>query len=414
MKKIIGIALCLAVLLAFSSCKKTDDNMSSAPVNADKVVSQESSTDESSSEDTGSQDTVTSDESSVNPTTSSEAAKPESSKNSSVPTSSVAPPVQSEVQTPPPVVSQEITSSVEDKIEEELPDVVGGDKEGSDLVLGEDYGAYLYEGTFVNLVTDKNIVYSIFKLPNTIVAYDTENLELIYSMPLPGRPAEIQVDGNNLLISYPDLKCIRVYNKKTLTQSKSISLPNVVSSFCIDGDIIYYSEDDQHCKVYRTDLSTNETKTIVRPDNVPELFYFPKLLLNKEKGLLYIGDSGTTGSTLYYYNTADLSLHSMFRKNDYGLTNQKRTMFYVNDNIFWGGFRFGSDSAKNIIGEYGGSSTHYADESFVITANGIYETDTYQYLGDTQSSIHMAVAENKCLIAVYQHNPGNVVVAVPY
>lgn len=412
MKKIIGIALCFAVFLTFSSCKKDVDKSSSAPVNADKVVSKVNSTDESSSEDTGSGDTVTSNESGIIP---SEVAKPEnSSKTDSATSTSAASSVQSEEPSPSPVVSQEITGSVEEKIEEELPDVVGGNTEDFDLVLGEDYGAYLYEGTFVSLVNDNNTVYSIFKLPNIIVAYDTEKLELVYSMPLPGRAAEIQVEGNNLLISYPELKCIKVYNKKTLTQIKSISLPNVVSSFCIDGNVIYYSEDDQHCKVFRTDLSTNETKTIVRSDNVPVLFYFPKLLLNKEKGLLYIGDSGTTGSTLYYYNTDDLSLHSIFRKNNYGLTNQKRTMFFVNDNIFWGGFRFGADSAENIIGEYGGSSTHHADENFVITAKGIYETDTYQYLGDIESSVHMAVTNNKCLVAVYNHYPGNVVVALPY
>lgn len=412
MKKIIGIALCFAVFLTFSSCKKDADKSSSAPVNADKIVSKVNSTDESSSEDTGSGDTVTSNESGIIP---SEVAKPKnSSKTDSATSASAASSVQSEEPSPSPVVSQEITGSVEEKIEEELPDVVGGNTEDFDLVLGEDYGAYLYEGTFVSLVNDNNTVYSIFKLPNIIVAYDTEKLELVYSMPLPGRAAEIQVEGNNLLISYPELKCIKVYNKKTLTQIKSISLPNVVSSFCIDGNVIYYSEDDQHCKVFRTDLSTNETKTIVRSDNVPVLFYFPKLLLNKEKGLLYIGDSGTTGSTLYYYNTDDLSLHSIFRKNNYGLTNQKRTMFFVNDNIFWGGFRFGADSAENIIGEYGGSSTYHADENFVITAKGIYETDTYQYLGDIESSVHMAVTNNKCLVAVYNRYPGNVVVALPY
>ena len=89
-------------------------------------------------------------------------------------------------------------------------------------------------------------------------------------------------------------------------------------------------------------------------------------------------------------------------------------MFLVNDNIFWGGLRFGTDSAQNVLGMYGSTTTCYADQNFVITKNSIYDTNSYQHIGDVEGTVYMAVTANQCLIAVFQYHPGNVVVAIPY
>lgn len=390
MKKIFAIFLCFVVMFTFCSCKKTTKKTSGGNSSSSKTVSQEKS-----SNNTSQNSTTTSSENNNSSQT--------PSTTSSTPSSSSG-------------VSQQISGKQEEKIEEvveQIPTVNEDEDLEEDFVLGEDYGAFLYEGTFVTSVNDKNVAYFIFKSPNTMVAYDTDKLDVTATFSLPSRPAEIQVDGNNLLISFPDIKCIKVYNKKTFTLINTISLPNIVSSFCMDGDIVYYSEDDQHCKVYCTNLITKETKIIRRSDNIPQTFYFPKLLLNKEKGLLYIGESGSTGSTLYYYNISDLSLHSMFRKNNYGLTNIKRTMFLVDNNVFWGGFRLSADNAENIIGEYSGESTYFADKNFVITRNGIFDTKTYEFITSIDNALYASVTANESLVTVFSHYPGDVVVVLP-
>ena len=46
----------------------------------------------------------------------------------------------------------------------------------------------------------------------------------------------------------------------------------------------------------------------------------------------------------------------------------------------------------------------YADENFVITASGIYGTDSYAYMGDTQNSDFLVVTSNKCLVAVFKNS----------
>lgn len=414
MKKIIPILLCFVMILSLCACEvKIDypstffeDNDISIPEDLENIVIPDvngsSSDNTTTSEPEVSKGTENTNNSSVQTPSSNNSSNNSSQKTSSSSSSS------SNVGNS----SSNISSSVEKEIEQKLPVVSGGDtSDDTDLVLGVDYGAYLYEGFFVNSVIDKNTVYSIFKTPNSIVVFDTEKLNTVYSKSLPARPAEIQIDGDNLLISFPDLRCINVYNKKTFSQIKSISLPNIVSSFCIDGNKIYYSEDDQHCKVFCTNLATNETTQVAGQ----RTFYYPKLLLNKEKGLLYIGESGSSGSQLYYCNTSDLSIQSSFAKNNYGLMNNERTMFFVNDNVFWGGFRFASGNATNPIGEYSGNSFYHADKNFAITQKGIFETNTYTFLGEMETLIDFAmVTENKCLVAVFRIHPANIVVAVPY
>lgn len=405
MKKFIEIFLCLVVILSFCSCNGKESISSDFSTSGDEV-SKESTSDNSTLENFAEKNKTSSKETNLNNYSSKTLTSTPSKKpNSSTLTSD------EDDFVPPTFNGSEV-----EEIENQIPEIIGSEpNDGNEPVLGEDYGAFLYEGNFSNLATDNNMVYSVFNSPNSIVAFDTDKLELIYGKTLPGRPGEIQVDGNNLLISFPDLKCIKIYNKKSFALVKSISLPQIVSSFCVDGDIIYYSEDNQHCKIFRTNLDTNETKNVVDDNNVPQFFYYPKLLLNKEKGLLYIGESGSSGSKLYYYNTSDFSLHSSFAKDNYGIMNHQRTMFLVNANVFWGGFRFASDNAGNVIGEYTGSyyGTYYADENYVATRNGIYNTETYEYLGNIQTARYMAITANKCLIAVLT-SPTSVVIAIPY
>lgn len=413
MKKLISVIICFAIVLSFASCKKTEDNLSVVSTNTDKIVSTQSDVKENSSEETSTENTDTSDESVVSSTSSKEDS---SSKTEEKPSSTESTGNSSPAESQTPSVSEDIDDSTEEKIEEQLPGGIIGDDtiEGSDLVLGEDYGAFAYTGNFLTYTLDGNVMYTIFKNPNSITAYDAKNLDIVYSYALPGRPAEIQVDGENLLISFPDLKCIKVYNKQDFSQIKSIALPNVVSSFCIDGDVVYYAEDDQHCKVFCTNLQTNETKAILTDGKFPRTFSEPKLLLNKKLGLLYIGESGSTGSALYYYNTSDFSMHSVYKKDNYGLSNWYRTMYFVNDNVFWGGFRFGADSAENLIGEYSGYSFYHADENFVVTPKGVFDTNTYMLLSDLENMSYVFVTKNMALVAVFHINPADIVVIVPY
>lgn len=242
---------------------------------------------------------------------------------------------------------------------------------------------YSLDGKVVNWVTENDFVYVITSGNNRLVIIDSKNMVPVYNTPLAGVPAEMNIIGDNIYISFPDLCRIDVFSKFDCQKETSIYFDHEVSSFCIEGDYIYYSEHDQHCKVFKKNLVTNEL-TMVKYKNSFS-FYCPKLYLNKEDRILYIGECGSSGSALYYYDADTLALKSMFEKDDYGITNHTREIFHIGDDIFWGNYRLSDTNAKQLIGRYGTQnygSMVFASEEIVSTYEGLFLTDTYECIID--------------------------------
>lgn len=242
---------------------------------------------------------------------------------------------------------------------------------------------YRLDGDVVNWATENDFIYVITAGNNRLVMIDSMNMSPVYNTPLAAQPAEMNIIGDRIYISFPDLCRIDIFSKADGQKQSSIYFDHEVSSFCLDGDYIYYSEHDQHCRVFKKNLSTDEVTTV--PDGSYRTFYFPKLYLNKEDGILYIGESGSTGSALYYYDAETLSLLSVFEKNNYGIMNNTREIFHVGDHIFWGNYCLSDTNAKELTGRYGTASygsVVFASEEIVSTYEGLFLTDTYECIVD--------------------------------
>lgn len=240
-------------------------------------------------------------------------------------------------------------------------------------------GLYELDGDVVNWTTEKDLIYVITSGNNRLVTIDSKTMKPVSNTPLSGVPAEINLVGDKIYISLPDLCRIDVFSKSDFTKKSSLYFEHEVSSFCIDGNYIFYSEHDQHCSVYKKNLTTNQLTKIFY--NNSSLFYQPKLYLNKQDNILYIGETGSTGSDLFYYDATTLQLKSVFQKNDYGIMNHTRDIFHVGDEIFWGNYRLSDTNAKQISGRYGEAdygSVNFASKEFVSTFEGLFLTDTYE------------------------------------
>ena len=234
---------------------------------------------------------------------------------------------------------------------------------------------YKLDGEVVNWVTENDLVYVITSGNNRLVVIDSNSMAPVYNVPLTGEPAEINIIGDKIYISLPDLCRIDIFTKSNCTKERSIYFDHAVSSFCIDGDYIYYSEHDQWCKVFKMNLNTGKLTQI------GSLFYYPKVYLNKEDRILYIGESGGTGSALYYYDADTLVMKSVFKKDNYGIMNQTREIFHIGDEIFWGSYRLSDTNAKELVGRYGVvayGSVVFASPELVSTYEGLFLTDTYE------------------------------------
>ena len=238
---------------------------------------------------------------------------------------------------------------------------------------------YYLDGDVVNWVSEGDLLYVITAGNNRLVMIDTTTMIPVYNTSLAAVPAELNIIGDEIYISLPDLCRIDIFSKADGTKKSSLSFDHEISSFCLDGDIIYYTEHDQHCDVYKKNLVKGNV------ERVQSSFYFPKILLNKEDNILYIGESGSSGSAIFYYDPDTLTLKSKFEKDNYGITNHTREIFQVGDMIFWGNYCLSDTNAAELIARYGTAtygSVNFASEELVSTYEGLFLTDTYECIVD--------------------------------
>ena len=236
---------------------------------------------------------------------------------------------------------------------------------------------YTLDGNVVNWISENDIIYVITKGNNRLVVIDSKNMSALYNVPLSGIPAEMNIIGDKIYISLPDLCRIDIFSKSDCRKESSLYFDTAVSSFCFDGNYIYYSEHDQHCKVFKKNLVTGES-TQVRTDKIYS-YSEPKVYLNKEDGILYIGERGSSGSAIYYFDADTLQLKSVFEKDNYGIYNHTREIFHIGDTIFWGNYCLSDTNAKQIVAKYGTAdygSVVFASKELVATYEGIFLTDT--------------------------------------
>ncbi len=238
---------------------------------------------------------------------------------------------------------------------------------------------YQLDGNVVNWVEEKGLLYVITAGNNRLVVINEKTMMAVANVPLAGSPAEMNLVGDEIYISLPDLCRIDIFSKSDFEKTSSLYFDHEVSSFCVNGDYIYYSEHSQHCEVYKKNITTEELTKIL--PNSGWTFYQPKLYLNKQDNILYIGESGSSGSTLYYYDATTLQLKSVFKKDNYGIMNHTRDIFHIGDDIIWGNYRLSDTNGKHIVGKYGNvpyGSVNFASKELVSTFEGIFLADTYE------------------------------------
>ena len=240
-------------------------------------------------------------------------------------------------------------------------------------------GIYELDGAVVNWITEDDYIYAITQGNNRLVVINSKKMMAVANIPLAGKPAEINIYGNKIYISLPDLCKIDVFSKSSYSKLSSLYFEHEVSSFCIDGNYVYYAEHDQHCEVFRKNLATNELIKISTENNYS--FSKPKVYLNKEDNILYIGETDSTGCGLYYFDATTLEFKCKFLKNNYGIFNHTRDIFHIGDEIFWGNYRLSDTNAKELIGRYGVAeygSVNFASNAVVSTYEGLFLTNTYE------------------------------------
>ncbi len=215
------------------------------------------------------------------------------------------------------------------------------------------------------------------------------------------KSGEMNCFGNEIWISYPELKGIVIYDKETFVEKETIHLDTEVYSFDIYNDYLIYSDCGQSVRVYRYNLKNGKKMTFSYLE-YQNSFYKPDVLVNDEYGLVYISESSVGGSELFCYDIETMSLKQKYSPplgsiEDYGYPNGQRKSFLNDGFLYWGAFKIDPLNITNIVSSYGKNldATKEYDgmiqvtDRYVVMESGIYDKVTCKqvllWLGTNQT-----------------------------
>jgi len=163
--------------------------------------------------------------------------------------------------------------------------------------------------TYIQSMVDDKYLYLLDANGFKFYIYDLKTFEKVKEITSISKIVTFDVYNGKLVIGYGDSKQFSIYDTNTFTEERiTTSIP--VYSVVIYDEKIIYSEIDQHCDIYIYYITTQNH---IRLDYMG---YYVSLAMDRENGIVYIGNSRTSHSELVYYYLITNELKSVHETND--------------------------------------------------------------------------------------------------
>jgi uncharacterized repeat protein (TIGR02543 family) len=224
-----------------------------------------------------------------------------------------------------------------------------------------------------------NTIYGISKEDKTLFFINAQTLNLEKSLAFTSGPTDIIKDSGNLYIALDDVNQIAVIDMDSRTSTGTLYTSSDPYRIEKDGDKIYYTERDQFCNIYEYNLITNTEHIISGLGTV----YNPDIAINPEDHILYIGESGSSGSDMIYYSTTD---NKVIGKTDYdggygipgyGFPYPGRYIIFDGEKVYYAGYDFDKQNPTHILGHYGKEDIIFAKYGAVLTKTSVYDSASH-------------------------------------
>ncbi|WP_156288421.1 YncE family protein [Oceanobacillus salinisoli] len=258
---------------------------------------------------------------------------------------------------------------------------------------------------------ENNRIYGISESSNELIFIDTNTMSIVGRQFIGSIPTEIEyVDGKLYVALFGGTK---VAVMEPIPNSPVTYITTKQNPFEIetDGTNLYYTKEDQWVDIYHIDLSTN-TEKVIDPTNTNVYNYYEaNIELDSQNNLLYIAESGLSGSSLYVMNLVDGS-HVMETDYDggYGFPYPGRKMLIDDKYVYYAGYRL---QKSDITVEQGsffeqGEDLVSLQGDYVFSTNKIYHKDTllpvYTFPKDIKINLANTNSKGEIFLSVPEKN----------
>jgi Leucine-rich repeat (LRR) protein len=232
---------------------------------------------------------------------------------------------------------------------------------------------------------------------------DAVTLDILETIRFRSAPTDIVVDNGKLYVplcrAY-QIAVIDIASRMQIDTLYTLSDPNQIA---VDGDMLYYAEEDQHCYIYSLDMTSGIEKKL----NIGTRYY-PALAFNADDHILYIGESNSSRSTVSYYDTVSQTLIGISE----GFDGSQRSVIYDGSYVFYAEGAFDATDPSVSFGmlEMGFQGRFIlARYGIVFTNNSLYyfdEVDSFVKLLDFDAPIELAALSDHLDLFLYDKEAG--------
>jgi len=224
-----------------------------------------------------------------------------------------------------------------------------------------------------------HMLYAISASSKALYFINEQTMNVDTILALNEKPTDIQLSGGKIYVALDDAHKIDIIDPAAKTIEKTIQTAEDPYQIAIDGNNLFYTQSSQWCSVHKYDLVNNTDSVIPW---VYGSFYCPDIAVNTSLHILYIGESGSTGSGLYYY---DETLKTFSKKSEFYLPS--RSISFDGKYVYYANHAF-DPGAPKIVGDLSGAGAFLVTNGSVIAStassgNSFYDADTCAEIGTT-------------------------------
>ncbi|SFT21931.1 S-layer homology domain-containing protein [Paenibacillus sp. BC26] len=227
-----------------------------------------------------------------------------------------------------------------------------------------------------------NLIYAIAKTSNKLYFIDAQTLQIKKELLVGSMPSDIVRYNNELYVALSGATGIQVVDLVTQTLGSLVATTKQPDQIAVTSDNLFYTDVNGGWDNPYMQNRTSGTITKLVGNSVIDGI----LAVNEQSHILFVGDTGSSGSKLYAidYLTNQVVSDDTYDGN-YGFGFPYEKILFDGSDVFYGGSRLDGDNLAIIHGAYPRFGNYsYLDSqltdvkgNYVITQQGIYDKDHY-------------------------------------
>jgi hypothetical protein len=254
-----------------------------------------------------------------------------------------------------------------------------------------------------------NRIYAISENSNELLYIDSTTMAVVGRQIVGSIPTDIELTNGKIYIALSGSTKIATVGT---TPGGPVNYINTLQNpfeIEVNGNNVYYTIEDQWANIYHIDLTTKvERKLVPAPNTNIYNYYEPAIYFDKDKNLLYVAESGSSGSTLYVLDSDGNILQKSDYDDSYGFPYPGRNLLVNDSSIYYAGHQLQKSDVTVESGKY---FDNEGEE--VVSLNGDYLFSTNQiYNKNTKLPIY-TFPKDIVIDSASIDSAGNVYVSVP-